>query len=38
MAYLFRRHDILPSRYYAMEPGEKLLLAALAEAELEDEA
>ena len=35
--YLFRRKNILPGQFYRMTPGERLILAALAEAEIEAE-
>lgn len=35
--YLFRRKNILPEQFYRMSPGERLILAALAEAEIEAE-
>jgi hypothetical protein len=36
MYWLYREHNILPSRYYAMGEGEKLILRAFMLRELED--
>lgn len=33
--YLFSRKNVMPGQFYAMSPGERLILAACAELEIE---
>lgn len=35
IGYLFRRHGITPGQYYDMSPGEKLIIRAIVEHEID---
>lgn len=38
MLYLFEHHHVLPSQFERIPPGERVVLLALANAEMEDRA